>query len=145
VQYGFGLHFEGDFLARTEAPTGCNVIATNPPYLKAAAFAQHAITLVPDVFLLLRLAFLESVSRTELLEARGLCTVYPFRRRLPRMHRSGWQGRRSHGRSTWWLNGKAVPPNVAASVIAKSEIVGAGDGLFPDTPQTYQSTWAADD
>jgi hypothetical protein len=42
---------------------------------------------VPDVFLLLRLAFLESTGRTELLEHSGLRRVLVFRKRLPRMHR----------------------------------------------------------
>jgi hypothetical protein len=55
-------------------------------------FAEHALTLVPDVFLLLWLAFLESVNRTELLEHSGLRRVLVFRRRLPRMHRSSWTG-----------------------------------------------------
>jgi hypothetical protein len=66
------LHFVGDFLQQKRAPNGCKAVVTNPPYRLAAQFAEHALTLVPDVFLLLRLAFLESVSRTELLEHSGL-------------------------------------------------------------------------
>jgi hypothetical protein len=68
------------------------MVVTNPPYKLAAEFAEHALTLVPDVFLLLRLAFLESVGRTQLLENSGLRRVLVFRRRLPRMHREGWDG-----------------------------------------------------
>jgi hypothetical protein len=75
-----------------EMPSGCRVILTNPPYKVAAQFAEHALTLVPDVFLLLRLAFLESVSRTGLLEHSGLRRVLVFRKRLPRMHRAEWDG-----------------------------------------------------
>jgi hypothetical protein len=86
------IHFAGDFLEQKRAPSGCRVILTNPPYKLAAQFAEHALTLVPDVFLLLRLAFLESVSRTELLEHSGLRRVLVFRKRLPRMHRSFWTG-----------------------------------------------------
>jgi hypothetical protein len=74
------------------APAECSVILTNPPYKLAAQFAEHALTLVPDVYLLLRLAFLESAGRTELLEHSGLRRVLVFRKRLPRMHRSSWTG-----------------------------------------------------
>jgi len=63
--------------------------------LPPAKAGEHALSLVPDVFLLLRLAFLESISRTELLEHSGLRRVLVFRKRLPRMHRSGWDGPKS--------------------------------------------------
>ena len=94
-RYGFDLHFVGDFLQQTQAPAGTAVLVTNPPYRLAAQFAEHALALVPDVYLLLRLAFLESISRTELLEHSGLRRVLVFRKRLPRMHRSGWDGPKS--------------------------------------------------
>jgi hypothetical protein len=89
---GCDLHFTGDFLEQKRAPDECRIVVTNPPYKLAAQFAAHALTLVPDVFLLLRLAFLESVSRTELLEHSGLRRVLVFRKRLPRMHRSNYDG-----------------------------------------------------
>jgi hypothetical protein len=92
VQGEFDLHFIGDFLGQERPPNGCRVVVTNPPYKLAAEFAEHALALVPDVFLLLRLAFLESVGRTALLEDSGLRRVLVFRRRLPRMHREGWDG-----------------------------------------------------
>lgn len=95
VARGFNLHFIGDFLEQTKAPAGCNVVLTNPPFKEAQQFAEHAIGLVPDVYLLLRLAFLESIRRTRLLEHSGLRAVHVFRRRLPRMHREGWNGRRT--------------------------------------------------
>ena len=94
-RYGFDLHFVGDFLQQTQAPAGTAVLVTNPPYRLAAQFAEHALTLVPDVYLLLRLAFLESVGRTELLEHSGLRRVLVFRKRLPRMHRQNWDGPKS--------------------------------------------------
>ena len=68
------------------------MILTNPPYKLAAQFAEHALSLVPDVYLLLRLAFLESAGRTELLEHSGLRRALVFRKRLPRMHRQNWDG-----------------------------------------------------
>ena len=92
---GCDLHFVGDFLQRERAPSDCTVILTNPPYKLAAQFAEHALALVPDVYLLLRLAFLESVGRTELLEHSGLRRVLVFRKRLPRMHRAGYDGPRA--------------------------------------------------
>ena len=73
-------------------PSGCRVISNKPSLQPAAQFAEHALTLVPDVFLLLRLAFLESVSRNELLEHSGLRRVLVFRKRLPRMHRAEYDG-----------------------------------------------------
>jgi hypothetical protein len=88
----FDLHFTGNFLAQEKAPAGCRAVLTNPLYRLAADFARHALTLVPDVFLLLRLAFLEGVTRTDLLEQSGLRRVYVFRKRLPRMHREDWTG-----------------------------------------------------
>jgi hypothetical protein len=92
---GFPLHFVADFFSRTCAPAGITTILTNPPYREAQRFAEHALELVSDVYLLLRLAFLESIRRTELLEHRGLRAVYVFRRRLPRIHRHDWNGRRT--------------------------------------------------
>jgi hypothetical protein len=94
-QGGCDLHFIGDFLQQKRAPAGCRVLVTNPPYQLAARFAGHALSLVPDVYLLLRLAFLESVGRTELLEHSGLRRVLVFRKRLPRMHRKNHDGPRA--------------------------------------------------
>jgi hypothetical protein len=91
----FPLHFVGDFMLQTKAPVGCDAIVTNPPYQIATEFTQHALDLVPRVYLLLRLAFLESIRRTDILEKRGLARVHVFRRRLPRMHRDGWDGPRA--------------------------------------------------
>jgi hypothetical protein len=46
--------------------------------------------------MLLRLAFLESERRCGILEGRGLARVHVFRKRLPMMHRAGWQGRKAN-------------------------------------------------
>jgi hypothetical protein len=93
--YGYPLHFIADFFSQTAAPSGARCVLTNPPYMYADEFARHAIALVPEVLLLLRLSFLESVRRTDLLEHSGLRVVHLFRRRLPRMHRHGWTGPRA--------------------------------------------------
>ena len=93
--YGFELDFKRDFLTETKAPANCETILTNPPGRIATEIAEHALDLVPRVYLLLRLAFLESTRRTDILEKRGLRAVLPFRRRLPMMHRDGWTGPRA--------------------------------------------------
>jgi hypothetical protein len=91
----FPLHFVGDFMLQTKAPVDCDAIVTNPPYQIAAEFTRHALDLAPHVYLLLRLAFLESIRRAEILERRGLVRVHVFRKRLPMMHRAGWDGPRA--------------------------------------------------
>jgi hypothetical protein len=100
-QAGFDLHFVGDFLKQDHAPNGCRCIVAQPPNKLAAQFAEH---LAPDVYLLLRLNFLESVSRTELLEHSGLRRVLVFRRRLPRMHKFGYEGPKANSSLAFsWL------------------------------------------
>ena len=95
ADYGFKLDFVADFLKTTLPPSGCGAIVTNSPYQIATEFARHALDLAPRVYLLLRLAFLESIRRTEILEHRGLARVHVFRKRLPMMHRDGWDGPRA--------------------------------------------------
>jgi hypothetical protein len=95
TDYGFPLDFVADFLTTVLPPKGCGAIVTNPPYQIATEFTRHALDLAPHVCLLLRLAFLESVGRTDILEHRGLRAVHVFRRRLPMMHRDGWNGPRA--------------------------------------------------
>lgn len=84
-----------DFLMEYRAPPGVETIITNPPYKLAGEFVEHALTLVPKVFLLLRLAFLESERRTPILDCGRLAHVHVFKRRLPMMHRAGWEGPRA--------------------------------------------------
>jgi hypothetical protein len=115
VERAFPLHFTGDFFTQSKAPAGTTTIITNPPYRQAQRFAEHALELLPDVYLLLRLAFYESVRRTELLEHRGgLRVVHVFRRRLPRMHRHDWNGPRSSSSIAFawfaWRRGHRSPP-----------------------------------
>jgi hypothetical protein len=95
VDYGFPLHFVGDFLTTTKVPEGVECILTNPPFQIANAFVAHALDLCPRVIMLARLAFLESERRTNILEKRGLARVHVFRNRLPMMHRDGWDGPRA--------------------------------------------------
>jgi hypothetical protein len=96
IDYGFPQHFCRDFLTETEMPAGCECIVTNPPFMFAQAFVAKALDLSPLVILLLRLAFLESERRCSILENRGLARIHVFRKRLPMMHRSGWEGRKAN-------------------------------------------------
>jgi hypothetical protein len=84
-----------DFLMEKQVPIGVEAIVTNPPYKLAGQFATHGIMLCPKVIMLLRLAFLESEGRSSILDGGLLARVYPFRDRLPMMHREGWKGPKS--------------------------------------------------
>jgi len=95
ASYGYPPDYRRDFFDFTEAPEDVEAIVTNPPYRHAQQFIEHALELVPRVIMLLRLTFLESERRTEILERRGLARVLVFRRRLPMMHREGWTGPRA--------------------------------------------------
>lgn len=92
IDYGFELHFAGDFLTQSKMALGTEAIVTNPPYQLAEQFVAHALELAPLVIMLLRLAFFESERRRSILEGRGLKRIHVFRRRLPMMHRDGWTG-----------------------------------------------------
>jgi hypothetical protein len=110
VDYG-GLDFVRDFLDVTEAPANC--IVTNPPFKLAEEFVEHALQLCPMVVMLLRLAFLESERRCGILENRGLARVHVFRKRLPMMHRAGWEGRKANSGMAFgwftWIHGHTGP------------------------------------
>src|SRR5262249_55539049 len=59
---------------------------------------------LPNVIMLARLALLESERRSSVLEGRGLRRVLIFRKRLPMMHRDGWQGKRgNNGMAFCWV------------------------------------------
>jgi hypothetical protein len=75
------------------SPVGA--IVTNPPYKLADQFVAHALTLCPRVIMLLRFSFMGSERRSPILANCGLARVHVFRKRLPMMHRHGWQGPRA--------------------------------------------------
>jgi hypothetical protein len=83
-----------DFLMESHLPTGVEAIITNPPFKLAHQFMRHALALCPRVVMLGRLAWLESQERSDVLENAGLARVHVFSRRIPMMHRHGWNGRR---------------------------------------------------
>src|SRR5262249_5780583 len=85
-----------DFLFERAPSFAVDAIVTNPPYKLAERFVAHALGLgIPKVVMLLRLAFLESDRRRPILDNGLLARVHVFRKRLPMMHRDGWEGPRA--------------------------------------------------
>jgi hypothetical protein len=96
VDYGLeGASGDVDFLEQESAPEGAEIILTNPPFMHADEFVRQALRLVPRVIMLLRLAFLESIGRADILDAGQLARIYVFANRLSQMHREGWDGPRT--------------------------------------------------
>lgn len=85
-----------DFLMERQCPIGVQAIVTNPPFKNCGEFVAHALSLCPKVYMLLRLAFLESEKRRGVLDGGKLARVHVFRKRLPMMHRAGWEGRKAN-------------------------------------------------
>jgi hypothetical protein len=61
----------------------------------AADFVRHGLALAPMVVMLLRLNFLESERRSDIIDGGRLARVHVFAERLPFMHRADWEGPRS--------------------------------------------------
>lgn len=85
-----------DFLFEQAAPVGVQAIVTNPPFKLAGQFVAHALKLCPSVMMLVRLAFYESARRSPILDGGKLSRIHVFSRRLPMMHRAGWEGRKAN-------------------------------------------------
>lgn len=90
-----------DFLFERQLPSvaAIGAIVTNPPYKLAGQFVLHALTFGVPVYMLLRLAFLESERRRTILENGWLRRVYVFRNRLPMMYRHGYSRTLKQGSS----------------------------------------------
>lgn len=84
-----------DFLLEQQLPLGVEAIVQNPPYKLVNQFVRHSLKLCPKAYFLLRLAFLESVGRSDILDGGKLSKVYAFKNRLPLMHRHGWTGNKT--------------------------------------------------
>lgn len=106
LDYGAGYPLRRDFLTETMPPPGTDAIITNPPYKQAQQFAQKATELCPNVFMLLRLSMLEGTRKGFPCFNDGtLRRVFVFKKRLPFMHRDGWEGKkaRSSGMAFAWF------------------------------------------
>lgn len=86
-----GIETSVDFLLERAAPARCRHIVTNPPYKIADAVIRHGLELGCDVYVLLRLAFIEGARRSDLMD-RHCVAVHAGVERLPTMHREGWGG-----------------------------------------------------
>ncbi len=96
VDYGVPGQASGrDFLMERAAPYPCECICTNPPFSIAADFVRIGLKMCPKVILLLRLVFLESEGRSDILDGGHLARVHIFKNRLPLLHRDGWTGPKS--------------------------------------------------
>ena len=92
IDYGFPDATAGvDFLQQCSAPEGVTTILTNPPFKHAPEFVRRALSLAPRVIMLLRLLFLETQNRRDILEGGRLARVYVFRNRV-QTHRDDWEG-----------------------------------------------------
>lgn len=84
-----------DFLSERQLPASVQGIVQNPPYKLANEFVRHSLELCRRSYFLLRLAFLESTGRSDILDGGALARVHVFKNRLPLMHREGWVGPKS--------------------------------------------------
>jgi hypothetical protein len=95
VDYGFPRCISGiDYLTAACRPDVKGIV-TNPPYRLAVQFAEKAMTEVGYVALLLRTNFLESTARLAFFRRHPPARIWISSRRLPMMHRQGWQGPRA--------------------------------------------------
>ena len=106
-----------DFLMELNAPLGCSAIVTNPPFKNAEAFAAKACDLVPESYMLLRLAFLEGLRWRQRGLSKNLARVWVFAPRLPFMHRGGYNGQKTSNSGmplAWfiWRHDHKGPPQI---------------------------------
>jgi hypothetical protein len=102
-----------DFLKVSERPALVRHIVTNPPYRLAPAFIAHALGFGFDsVSMLLRLNFIAAQRRRQPQLFDQLHHVRVFARRLPMMHRAGWDGKKtkSSGVDFAWFTWRLSPP-----------------------------------
>lgn len=89
-----------DFLTTKKCPTfknhrSCDII-TNPPFVRAAEFAEHALKLLKPrckLAMILKLQFLEGQHRKDFFAKYPPKYVYVFSGRIPRMHQFGYKGK----------------------------------------------------
>ncbi len=81
-----------DFLMPFVVPEGIQGVVTNPPFKLAQQFVDKALSVSPYVAMLLRLSFLEGAARGPWFQSSPLARVHVSSKRLPMMHRDGWEG-----------------------------------------------------
>jgi hypothetical protein len=95
INYGLDECVSGLDYLTAEPIREAKAIITNPPYKLAVQFAEKALNETPYVALLLRTNFLESTARLPFFRKHQPARIWISSRRLPMMHRHGWQGPRA--------------------------------------------------
>ncbi len=95
VNYGLDGCLSGVDYLKAKPINEPHGIVTNPPYKLAMKFAKKALNETFYLALLLRTNFLESTSRIEFFREHQPARIWISSRRLPMMHRHGWQGPRA--------------------------------------------------
>jgi len=110
--YGLAGCRIGDYLATRIPRDSIDAIITNPPFKLAAQFAQKAIADAPYTALLLRTNFLESRRRLPFFRRSPPSTVWISSRRLPMMHRRGWDGLKASSNTAfaWFIWDRRLVP-----------------------------------
>lgn len=107
-----------DFMAPyAMPPEPADGIVTNPPFKIAPEFVAKALTLAPYCAILARIAFLEGTARKPWFEESPLARVHISSRRLPTMHRDGWEGPKvgsamAFAWFVWDRNARLVAPEI---------------------------------
>jgi hypothetical protein len=83
-----------DYLTAAPQPAAEGIV-TNPPFKLAVQFAEKALKEAPYLALLLRTNFLEGAARLPFFRKHQPARIWISSRRLPMMHRHGWQGPRA--------------------------------------------------
>ena len=92
-------------------PDHVSGIVTNPPYMLAMEFIQKAMEEVPYHAWLLRTNFLESQDRFKFFKKHPPARVHVSSRRLPMMHRLGYDGPKSSSNTcfAWFVWDQSTP------------------------------------
>jgi hypothetical protein len=117
-----------DFLEQQQVPNGVQTILTNAPFSRADEFVRHALRLAPRVVMLLRLLFLESAGRRDILESGRLARVHLFRERV-QTHRDGWAGARAGSQLclAWFVWDREHQGPINLHHISLQDVAPAGD------------------
>lgn len=111
VNYAWGQDHVGSFFDWVTAPPKVTAIVMNPPYGRASAFVEHALSLVPEVYALLRLNWVAALRTSHPQLYDRLARIHVFSRRLPMMHREGWDGKKAASQFDHaWMVWEARPP-----------------------------------
>lgn len=135
ADYGLDDCLVGVDYLKAKGRAGVEGIITNPPYKLAVQFAEKAVREAPYLALLLRTNFLESTARLSFFRKHQPARIWISSRRLPMMHRHGWQGPRAPSNTCFaWFIWDARSPNkrIVDWFDWKSATPGRGDPGLPD-------------